>query len=674
MTWNLTKKLKETTLSSFGGRSSSQTVTNLPSVSTKPLPPQTQTATPKKKQERQTEATTPTLKSGFANKLTISRSQTSSKSHKSHKSQTTVQSNHNSVKDVTAAVATPVSTHASTFTQTSADTDSATAATATTAATIATSTIPTTIASSGSIENSTGTGTTQEDVRSATPFQKPHHSPSVPAAGVLDVSIFGTEGLSLPDAYKKYSAYFEEQDNGGPPPVYLVLEFDKTQLLLEPTGGTALDCPVWNARSSFDVSRTDEGLAINIYAKLPTTLIQNEIHPLLGRSSALGDEKSTNTVLDVFLGCVRVRPALTHANRSVDGWCAVSSGTGRLKITVDFKPTPKSQSPLSMQSFELLKVLGKGTFGKVMMVRKKDTHQIYAIKSIYKHYIISTDEVAHTLAERTVLAQIRNPFIVPLKFSFQSPEKLYLGLAFVNGGELFYHLQRERFFDLNRARFYTAELLCALECLHDYNIVYRDLKPENILLDYMGHIVLCDFGLCKLNMTSDERTNTRCGTPEYMSPEILLNKGYTKSVDWWTLGVLLYEMLTGLPPFYSDNHNKMYQRILKDPLRFPQGMDPTAVDIITGLLQREPSERLGAGGAQEIKAHPFFKDIDWNRLLAKKYSAPFKPRVLDPTDTSNFDRDYTSMVPQDSFTNDYLSDSVQKQFGGWTYLDQNVLH
>lgn len=512
-----------------------------------------------------------------------------------------------------------------------------------------------------------------EDLKPVASFSRPAHAPSVAAAGVLDVSIFETQGLSLPDSYKKYADYFEQQGSG-PPPVYLVLEFDKTQLLLEASGGNALDNPLWNARSSFDVSRHDEVLTINIYAKLPTTLIQNEIHPLGGRSSALGDEKSTNRVLDVFLGCVRVRPDLTHANRCVEGWSSVSSGTGRLKIIVDYKPTPKSESPLSMQSFELLKVLGKGTFGKVMMVRKKDTHQIYAIKSIYKHYIVSTDEVAHTLAERTVLAQIRNPFIVPLKFSFQSPEKLYLGLAFVNGGELFYHLQRERFFDLNRARFYTAELLCALECLHDYNIVYRDLKPENILLDYMGHIVLCDFGLCKLNMTSDERTNTRCGTPEYMSPEILLNKGYNKSVDWWTLGVLLYEMLTGLPPFYSDNHNKMYQRILNDPLRFPQGMDPTAVDIITGLLQREPSERLGAEGAQEIKAHPFFKDIDWKRLLAKKYSAPFKPRVLDPTDTSNFDRDYTSQVPQDSVSNDYLSDSVQKQFGGWTYLDQNVLH
>jgi serum/glucocorticoid-regulated kinase 2 len=140
--------------------------------------------------------------------------------------------------------------------------------------------------------------------------------------------------------------------------------------------------------------------------------------------------------------------------------------------------------------------------------RKKDTHRIYALKTIRKAHIISRSEVAHTLAERSVLAQINNPFIVPLKFSFQSPEKLYLVLAFVNGGELFHHLQKEQRFDINRARFYAAELLCALECLHGFNVIYRDLKPENILLDYTGHIALCDFGLCKLDMKDEDRTNS----------------------------------------------------------------------------------------------------------------------------------------------------------------------
>lgn len=260
--------------------------------------------------------------------------------------------------------------------------------------------------------------------------------------------------------------------------------------------------------------------------------------------------------------------------------------------------------------------------------------------------------MAHTLAERSVLAQINNPFIVPLKFSFQSPEKLYLVLAFVNGGELFHHLQREQRFDINRSRFYTAELLCALECLHGFNVIYRDLKPENILLDYSGHIALCDFGLCKLDMKDEDRTNSKslirqllcnstcltimaiafCGTPEYLAPELLLGQGYTKTVDWWTLGVLLYEMLTGLPPYYDENTNEMYRKILSEPLHFPgpEIVPPAAKDLLTQLLDRRPERRLGANGASEIKAHQFFHSIDWRKLLQRKYEPTFKPNVVCP--------------------------------------------
>ena len=281
------------------------------------------------------------------------------------------------------------------------------------------------------------------------------------------------------------------------------------------------------------------------------------------------------------------------------------------------------------------------------MLRKRDTHRIYALKTIRKAHIISRSEVAHTLAERSVLAQINNPFIVPLKFSFQSPEKLYLVLAFVNGGELFHHLQREQRFDVNRARFYTAELLCALECLHGFNVVYRDLKPENILLDYSGHIALCDFGLCKMDMKDEDRTNSKllhetlssillmniqafCGTPEYLAPELLLGQGYDKSVDWWTLGVLLYEMLTGLPPYYDENTNEMYRKILSEPLHFPgpEIVPMPAKDLLIQLLDRRPEHRLGAKGPSEIKAHPFFNAIDWRKLLQRRYDPTFKPNVV----------------------------------------------
>ena len=286
-----------------------------------------------------------------------------------------------------------------------------------------------------------------------------------------------------------------------------------------------------------------------------------------------------------------------------------------------------------------------------MQVRKKDTQRVYALKTIRKANIASRPgEITHILAERTVLALVNNPFIVPLKFSFQTPDKLYLVMSFVNGGELFYHLQREGKFDEYRSRFYAAELLCALEHLHGFNVVYRDLKPENILLDYTGHIALCDFGLCKLNMSETEKATSGslftslpvhrmanrpvlpvafCGTPEYIAPELLESQGYTKTVDWWTLGVLIYEMMTGLPPFYDENVNIMYQRILSDPLNFPPDISSEARSVMTALLQRDPQKRLGNHGGDEIKRHPFFaKYIDWHRLMAKKIQPPFKPSVV----------------------------------------------
>ncbi|KAI3406842.2 YPK2 [Candida oxycetoniae] len=349
---------------------------------------------------------------------------------------------------------------------------------------------------------------------------------------------------------------------------------------------------------------------------------------------------------------------------------ASTKDMGEIMLTIEFKPLTKKH--LTIDDFDLLKVIGKGSFGKVMQVVKKDTKQIYALKTLRKQHIVSRMEVTHTLAERTVLARINNPFIVPLKFSFQSPEKLYLVLSFINGGELFWHLQREGKFTMDRSRFYIAELLAALESLHELNVIYRDLKPENILLDYQGHIALCDFGLCKLNMSNDDKTNTFCGTPEYLAPELLLNQGYTRSVDWWTLGTLLYEMLTGLPPFYDSDSATMYKKILQNPLRFPPFLENTdAQDLLIKLLQKDPSQRLS--DAQEIKNHPFFKDIDWNKLLNKSYLPPFKPNVENLLDTSNFDQDFTNEKPQDSVVDDFLTESVQKQFGGWTYNGDNVL-
>jgi serum/glucocorticoid-regulated kinase 2 len=303
-----------------------------------------------------------------------------------------------------------------------------------------------------------------------------------------------------------------------------------------------------------------------------------------------------------------------------------------------------------------------------MQVRKKDTGRTYALKSIRKGHIVSRSEVTHTLAERTVLAQVNNPFIVPLKFSFQSKDKLYLVLSFVNGGELFHHLQNKGRFEEDRSKFYAAELLSALECLHSFDVVYRDLKPKNILLDYTGHLMLCDFGVCKLNMTEGERTNTFAGTPKYLAPELILGKGYTRSVDWWTLGVLLYEMLLGLPAFFEEDHQKMYQRskpkpvvlplappldkppglssaVISETLTFPPTITGKARRILTGLLQKDPSQRLGANGAEEIKRHLFFHGLDWAKLGRREITPPFRPSVESAIDTANVDSDFFEQSP-----------------------------
>lgn len=502
-----------------------------------------------------------------------------------------------------------------------------------------------------------------------TPTPSSMNQPPTPKSGLLLIRVLEAKNLSLPPGMQLPSAvksamgqssYVSSSMASGRNPnrdsmqrkqcwwlPYVVLEFDKNEVMIDSLGG-GLENPVWQYRAHFDITRESQ-VSIQIYLRTAQT---GNHHNDMGN--------------DIFLGGIKVSPVFDET-KMFDEWSPLSNGTGSVHVQISYKPSQQN-TPLTVDAFELLKVIGKGSFGKVMQVRKRDTSRIYALKTLRKAHIVSRSEVNHTLAERTVLAQVNNPFIVPLKFSFQSPEKLYLVLAFVNGGELFHHLQREGRFNEERSRFYTAELLSALECLHGFNVVYRDLKPENILLDYTGHIALCDFGLCKLNMTETETTNTFCGTPEYLAPELLHGQGYTKTVDWWTLGVLLYEMLTGLPPFYDENTNEMYRKILQDELRFPAEVAPDARDLLKGLLTRDPNHRLGNNGAQDIKSHPFFSVIDWRKLLQKKVQPPFKPSVESAIDTSNFDEEFTSEVPLDSVVDDsHLSETVQRQFDGFTW-------
>ncbi|XP_063385105.1 RAC serine/threonine-protein kinase [Cydia fagiglandana] len=303
----------------------------------------------------------------------------------------------------------------------------------------------------------------------------------------------------------------------------------------------------------------------------------------------------------------------------------------------------KDPRRITLEKFEFLKVLGKGTFGKVVLSREKGTGKLYAMKILKKHLIIQKDEVTHTLTENHVLKKTKHPFLTALRFSFQTADRVFFVMEYANGGELFFHLSRERSFTEDRARFYGAEIVSALGYLHSEGIIYRDLKLENLLLDKDGHVKIADFGLCKVNITYGRTTKTFCGTPEYLAPEVLEDADYGPAVDWWGTGVVLYEMVCGRLPFYNRDHEVLFALIVSEEVRFPRALSAAARSLLAGLLTKEPASRLGGGpdDSHEIMAHPFFASVNWADLLAKKIPPPFKPQVESDTDTRYFDSEFT---------------------------------
>jgi len=340
------------------------------------------------------------------------------------------------------------------------------------------------------------------------------------------------------------------------------------------------------------------------------------------------------------------------------------------------KAAPPASEPgtgrrIGLDHFNFLAVLGKGNFGKVMLAETKATKQLYAIKVLKKEFIIENDEVESTRSEKRVFLianKEHHPFLLNLHACFQTETRVYFVMEYISGGDLMLHIQRGQF-GTKRAQFYAAEVCLALKYFHENGVIYRDLKLDNIMLTLDGHIKVADYGLCKEDMWYGSTTSTFCGTPEFMAPEILLDKKYGRAVDWWAFGVLIYQMLLQQSPFRGEDEDEIYDAILADEPLYPIHMPRDSVSILQKLLTREPDQRLGSGptDAQEIMSQPFFRNINWDDVYHKRIQPPFQPQITSATDTSNFDSEFTSVTPVLTPVQSVLSQAMQEEFRGFSY-------
>ncbi|SLM40307.1 protein kinase c [Lasallia pustulata] len=349
---------------------------------------------------------------------------------------------------------------------------------------------------------------------------------------------------------------------------------------------------------------------------------------------------------------------------------ALSSQQGALERK-EAPSQPGTGRRIGLEHFNFLAVLGKGNFGKVMLAETKAAKKLYAIKVLKKEFIIENDEVESTKSEKRVFLianKQRHPFLLNLHACFQTETRVYFVMEYISGGDLMLHIQRGQF-GTKRAQFYAAEVCLALKYFHENGVIYRDLKLDNILLTLDGHIKIADYGLCKEDMWYGSTTSTFCGTPEFMAPEILLDKKYGRAVDWWAFGVLIYQMLLQQSPFRGEDEDEIYDAILADEPLYPIHMPRDSVSILQKLLTREPELRLGSGptDAQEIMSHAFFRNVNWEDVENKRVPPPFQPAISNPTDTSNFDSEFTSVTPVLTPVQSVLTQAMQEEFRGFSY-------
>jgi serine/threonine protein kinase len=329
---------------------------------------------------------------------------------------------------------------------------------------------------------------------------------------------------------------------------------------------------------------------------------------------------------------------------------------------------------LSFNDFDKLKVLGKGSFGEVLLVKLKANNKYYAMKILTKKQVKLRHQEIHTKAERDLMVRINCPFIVNIKFAFQDSVKLYIITEFMQGGEMFFHLHKEKRFSNEKTRFYIIEIILAIEFLHKNKMLYRDLKPENIMIDSNGHIKLTDFGLSKMVKKQKEKAFTICGTPQYLAPEILSDDGYDNSVDWWSLGCVMYEMLVGKAPFRIPKGTYLSADLYKKKITIPEYVTAEAKDLISNFLVPNPKKRLGYGpdGAKKIKEHPYFEGINWDDAWNKKLTPPFIPVLNGETDLTYFDKMFTEEKIDGNKMTEVPSSVANSEYKGFTYVTNSV--
>ncbi|EAY03007.1 AGC family protein kinase [Trichomonas vaginalis G3] len=356
-------------------------------------------------------------------------------------------------------------------------------------------------------------------------------------------------------------------------------------------------------------------------------------------------------------------PSFTISGNNIKSIRLSTDDLGIVNSWVTTIRTITMQTPqLSMNDFKVISVIGRGFYGKVTLCELKKTHDVYAIKSVHKSRLLKEHKSSTVITERNILMHIDHPFIVHIYFAFQTSSKVYMGFEYIPGGDLAFHLNNTSKFTFNDIKLFIAELALAIDYIHQRKIVYRDLKPENILIDEEGHLKLTDFGLVK-NIAYSNGTKSFCGTPEYIAPEVIRGEKYGTKIDWWALGILAFNLLYGKTPWNDENQDKLFNMILNDKIIFPDNAKPNEIDLITHLLNKDPSQRKDM---KYLVHHPFFEGLDFNSVLEMKYQHDFRPIIINLNVATNFDREFLDEPIIDS-----LGTPVQQEmnaFDGFSFV------